>query len=189
MWRKVFIAAFGLLTVAPAVQMATGAVPETPVSENRALAPLPISLREPHQAVREANDWFRDHFGLRSFLIRLKAQIDYSVFNTSDRVHIGQDGWLFYRTVLDVQKPAVEHFLAGKDADVLAGIREITAALKRNGIQPIVLVNTLADRFYPEKVPASAPPLPAHPRIDTLLRQIQQMDTLTFVDTTNTTSW
>ena len=55
--------------------------------------------------------WFNDHFGFRDFLIRSKTQIDYSVFGMSTRIHVGSDGWLFYRSVMDVEKPKFEKIL------------------------------------------------------------------------------
>lgn len=182
MWRKIFIAIFGALTLAPAVQMAVRVFPETPVTENRSLSAPPRDLWNPHKALREANAWFSDHFGLRSFLIRLKTQIDYSIFRTSDRVHLGPNGWLFYRSVLDVEKPAVEQFLTEHEDEVVAGLRELTAALKAKGIQPIVLVNMLADRFYPDEVPSSAMRISA-PKIDGLVRRIGEIDSLLLIET------
>src|SRR5690242_19550212 len=105
--RYGFVAAFFLMSVLPLVAMATGLSITSPVQENRTLAPPPRWSTPPDftALTQQADRWFTDHFGLRSFFIRLKTQIDLSVFHTSNRVHIGSDGWMFYRSVMDVEKP------------------------------------------------------------------------------------
>ena len=97
-----FILLFAALLFLPLVQMLTGVIPVAPVSENRSLAPAPGLATPLARIPHVANEWFNDHFGLRPLLIRLKTQIDYSVFKTSDRVLVGSDGWLFYRGALKI---------------------------------------------------------------------------------------
>jgi hypothetical protein len=182
--RISFIALFAALTYAPLAQMLTRLVPEMPVIENRALAPLPSALQVSYRVAREANDWFNDHFGLRSLLIRIKTQIDYSLFRTSDRVHIGHHGWLFYRSVLDVERPNIENYLTRHSQEVRDGIVALSAAFKRNGIQTIFVVNEMADRFYPDMVPRSALPAPSDPKIRQLSRDLAGVDGLDAIDAT-----
>ena len=43
------------------------------------------------------NAWFDDRVGFRDLFIRAKNQIDYTLFDTSKKVWIGSDGWLFDR--------------------------------------------------------------------------------------------
>src|SRR4051794_24661312 len=105
-FRLSFIIAFFALTLLPLAQMSLGLPSAAPVDENRSLAPAPAAFwGAPFEWVKEADAWFSDRFGYRSFLIRAKTQIDYSVFSTSTRVHIGSDNQLFYRSVMDVEKP------------------------------------------------------------------------------------
>lgn len=46
--------------------------------------------------------YFNDHFAFRTTLVKTKNWIDYHIFKTSPspRVHIGTDGWLYYRVTL-----------------------------------------------------------------------------------------
>ena len=94
----------------PIFQMVTGFFHLTVLDENRKLAPVPIlkSWNTVSDSMRDAVKWFNDRYGFRDFLIRSKTQVDYSVFGMSTRVHIGQDGWLFYRSVMDVEKPNID---------------------------------------------------------------------------------
>jgi hypothetical protein len=182
--RSSFILIFALLSFAPMAQMLTRILPEKPLIENRVLAAWPKPIEASHRFVKAAGDWFNDNFGIRGLLVRLKTQIDYSVFRTSDRVHIGRDGWLFYRSVLDIERPNVEAYLSHNEAEVRDGIVALSAALKRHGIQTIFVMNEMADRFYPDKVPHSALPAPKDPRVRQLTHDLAQSDVLSVVDAT-----
>ena len=182
--RASFILLFALITYAPLGQMLTRSVPDTPLIENRVLAAWPKPFEASHRFVKAAGDWFNDNFGLRGLLVRMKTQIDYSLFRTSDRVHIGHEGWLFYRSVLDIERPNVEHYLARNAAAVRSGIATVSEAFRRNGIQTIFVMNEMADRFYPEMVPNSALPAPALPRIRQLSRELATVPSLSVIDAT-----
>lgn len=182
-YRLVFIATFLALTLLPGLQMLTDWAPDEPVNEQRRLAPKP-TFAHPGRAPAEANAWYSDHFGLRSLLIRVKAEIDYRVFGFSDRVHIGKDGYLFYRATLDVEKPRIERMLAATGPAMVSNLRRYAEALQRKGINVVVAVNLLGDRFLSEKLPddvASRRPLR---RIDGFISDIQKIPNVQFIDTT-----
>lgn len=180
-----FVALFAALTMLPLICMAVGINIVKPVDENRALASPPAWKWPPHWTVLsgQADKWFNDHFGLRSFLIRLKTQIDYSVFRTSSRVHIGSDGWLFYRSVMDREKPSVEELLSKDEAQVVAGIATFNEALRERGIRLIIVPNLLADRFVPNELPATVPHLSSPPKFDHFLSALADLPNLGYVDT------
>lgn len=183
MRARTFVLIFAALTFLPLLQMATGIVPTMPVAENRSLAPAPGSATALERVPRVANEWFNDHFGLRPLLIRLKTQIDYSIFRNSDRVLVGKDGWLFYRSTVNVEPPAVETMLAGPAQDrIVRGMREFSDALETAGIHTVLIVNMMSDRFYGDKLPAAALRRPAHPRIDDLVAKLRVLPNLQFVD-------
>jgi hypothetical protein len=132
---------------------------------------------------RVANEWFSDHFGLRPLLIRLKTQIDYSLFRTSDRVLVGSDGWLFYRSTVNIEPPAVETMLAGPAEErIVRGMREFSDALEKSGIHTVLIVNMTSDRFYSDKLPAAAVRRPAHPRIDDLVEKMRTLPHVKYID-------
>lgn len=179
--RAVTVAFFLLLGFLPAIQMALPVLPELLVDEQRQLAPPPATT-QPLRWPREANAWFSDHFGLRSLLIRLKGQLDYSLFGQSDRVLVGRGGYLWYTNVLRAQKPQVNGHVAVHHAEIAAGIRRYAAALREAGIGTVVVVNQMGDHFLPEMLPeghAAQPPLDA---IEAVTSALAAAPELRFVD-------
>ena len=179
-----FIATFFALCLLPLASAAMRVTIVEPVDENRKLAAAPAWGWPPDltAVTQQAERWYSDHFALRSLLIRLKAQIDLSVFRTSDRVHIGSDGWLFYRSVMDTEKPSIEALLATREGDVLAGINAFGAELRAKGIELIIVQNLLADRFLQEKLPTSVPRLPSPPRYDHFLEHLAALPDISYLD-------
>lgn len=178
-----FIATFFVLCLLPLASAAMRVTLVEPVDENRKLAAPPAWSWPPDLTAitQQAERWYSDHFGLRSLLIRLKAQIDLSVFRTSDRVHIGSDGWLFYRSVMDAEKPSIQKLLAAHETEILTGINAFGAALRAKGIELIIVQNLLADRFLPEKLPTSVPRLYS-PRYDHFLERLAALPDSSYLD-------
>ena len=174
--RLSFIAAFFALTLLPLAQMAFHLPSAQPVDENRTLAAPPRPIwQDPFEWAKEADAWFTDHFGFRSLLIRVNAQIDYSLFRTSSRVYIGKDGQLFYRWALDTEKPKVERYLRAHAGEILENIRRLHSAFASRGIRFALSVNLLAEHYFPEKLPASAPHDTGPQQIDSLIAQLDQL--------------
>jgi hypothetical protein len=122
-----------------------------PLEERRALNPLPplrLIIGTNGDFAAGLNKWFDDRVGFRDLFIRAKNQIDYTLFDTSKKVWIGSDGWLFDR------------FPAGTDLD------DDRLAILENGF--VTLAHRLGDRDihlivvgYPDKsalYPEMAPP-------------------------------
>ena len=91
---RIFVLLFAAILAAPLLQMATHLVHEPLVDELRQphtiSAPLGRLVAMDPRLSDDVNGWFNDHFGLRSVLIRLKNEIDYQLFKTSDKVLIGR---------------------------------------------------------------------------------------------------
>lgn len=183
MRARIFVLIFAALIFLPLLHMTTGIVPVAPVSENRSLATAPSRATPLEHVPRVANEWFNDHFGLRPLLIRLKTQIDYNLFGTSDRVLVGKDGWLFYRSTVNVEPPVVEALLSGPAEErIVRGMRDFSDALEQAGIHTILIVNMMSDRFYGDKLPAAALRRPAQPRIDHLVAKLRALPNVKFID-------
>jgi SGNH hydrolase-like domain, acetyltransferase AlgX len=184
--KRWFVGLFFLVTLLPVATMLVGLGKVGFVDENRRLAPVPgwEPGKTIEHAARTADAWFSDHFGLRSVLIRLKTQIDYSVFGTSNRVHIGRNGWMFYRTVMDIEKPGIEEYLKTNEAAVLRGVQAFATALDAKGIKLLLTVNLLADRFVPDQLPNARPNMPSPPRIDGLMAKLSTLNKVAYVDAT-----
>ena len=124
------------------------------LEERRALSPLPplrLLLGTNGDFAAGLNAWFDDRAGFRDLFIRAKNQIDYTLFDTSKKVWIGSDGWLFDR------------YPAGFDLD------DAQLAILEKGF--VTLAHWLGDRdihlvvvgypdksaLYPEMAPARMP--------------------------------
>lgn len=184
MQRAAFLIVLILLLCLPALQMVTGFPPQAALEENRQLAPVPSisSWRESDRYARDWVNWFNDHFGFRSFLIRSKTQIDYSVFGMSTRVHIGRDGWLFYRSVVDVEQPAVELALRNDADAVVDGVRQLAHALAARNIRLIIAITPMKDVYYSKYLPPTASALPAPRQVDLLQDRLKSMTDIVFID-------
>lgn len=185
MSRLLVLIVFMLLLWMPMAQMATGLPRQfAAVDENRKLAPKPVlsSWKDMHQYTGDAVKWFNDHFGFRDFLIRSKTQIDYSVFGISTRIHVGSDGWLFYRSVMDVEKPQIELALR-KDADaVIEGTRQLATALAARGVKLVIMVAPMKDVYYSEHLPSTAKKLPDPRQVELLQDRFRAMKEIIFID-------
>jgi hypothetical protein len=184
--RLVFLSGFMLILWSPMVLMVTG-LPHLPkLDENRKLTSAPVlqSWHTINQYTRDSVKWFDDNFGFRDFLIRAKTQIDYSVFNISDKVHIGSDGWLFYRSVMDVEKPNIEIILR-KDADaIIEGTQQLANTLAARNIKLIIMIAPMKDVFYSEHLPNTAKKLPNPHQVDYLQDRLRSMKEIIFLDST-----
>ncbi|MEO6292392.1 MAG: hypothetical protein ABIO88_07190 [Burkholderiaceae bacterium] len=183
-WLGIFV--FTLLLWLPAAQMVTGFPRQPPIDENRKLAPAPIlnTWKDTHQYIGMAVKWFDDHFGYRDFLIRSKTQIDYSVFGISTKVHVGSDGWLFYRSVMDIEKPQVELALRKNADEVVEGTRKLANALAARGVKLVIMVAPMKDVLYPKYLPSTAKQLPQPRQVDLLQARFRAMKEIIFIDST-----
>lgn len=179
----VFIGTFFALTLLPGIQMLSRISPEFVVDEQRALAAAP-DPSAPAVYPRQANAWFSDHFGFRSLLIRLKAEIDYRLFRVSDKVYVGRDGYLFYRSTLDIEKPNVDRYLAGNTDKIVAGMQRYAQALNAKGIGMVVEVNLLGDRLIADKLPKEFAARSPLRQIDNLTRKLAAVPDITYIDST-----
>lgn len=181
----IVIAAFLFIGLFPAIQKVTGVLPDAPLDENRLMEPAPEWSEAADLAAYFLGwqRWFNDRYPGRNLLIRLKTQLDFSLFSYSEEVHIGRDGWLFYRNVLDVQKPAFEALTDAQIDDLIVQIRTLCDWLRERGITPLFFDNQLKDEFYSDMLPLSAPMRPENPRYRQFRERLRAEIGATYVDT------
>jgi hypothetical protein len=160
-----FVVAFVGLLLLPLWQMLFPMVDIRPLDEKRRLAPFPDVvgkyLHGDGRVATAINQWFDDHVGFRPLLVRLKHQIDYSLFSYSDKVLIGRDGWLYDRGFLD----AVVRNERGGEAQAKRIEERFTALarfLTQRKIRLIVLSVPMKETIYPQFLPLDAPHIPAN---------------------------
>jgi SGNH hydrolase-like domain, acetyltransferase AlgX len=181
---KVIIALFALISLIPLIQSFSRVLPDSPLAENRHQVPAPEWHNSPtlRKYLMGWQDWFNDRYPGRNFLIRLKTQIDYSLFSYSDKVHVGKDGWLFYRSVLDVEEPRIEAVTDVQMSEIVARLSELRCWLSARGVRMVIVDNQLKDEFYPEMLPSSAPIRPRISQYAILRRRIGKETGALYID-------
>jgi hypothetical protein len=165
-FRWATIVAFLAMLVLPTVQHYYPFVDCLKVDENRNKYARPnaslvdLFLNRDGAAVAYEK-YYNDHYGFRDLFIRCKNQIDYSVFSKSDKVHIGRDGWLFYRSVLDVQEVNMERLGADNEHAFIRNVDRLAEFLRKRGATLIVMPFPQKNSLLPEHVPSTAPRRPA----------------------------
>jgi hypothetical protein len=184
--KSAVVAVFLLLLALPALELATGLVRVRPLDENRRRAELPglAELVQPSSFVARLQAWFDDHYGFRDLLIRAKTQMDYSLFRSSERLHIGHDGFLFYRSVIDHEEPAVERMSEAQLDDTVQKFAQLRDYLAPKGIHLIVQTEQLKDKFYPEYLPLEAQFARTRHRFDEFRVKMAALPGVTYLDTT-----
>ena len=104
---------------------------------------------------KQFDTWFSDQFPTRPLWVRLYTQALY-LFRDSDQVHIGPGGWLFYRTVIDHETPALEAAAPEFRKKMIDEMAQLSALMKQRGVTLVVMPVALKARYYPEFLPSSA---------------------------------
>jgi hypothetical protein len=127
-----------------------------PLEERRTFSPLPplrLITRTNGVFAARLNKWFDDRVGFRALFIRPKNQIDYTLFDTSKKVWVGSDGWLFDRypegTNLDDDRLAI----------LENGFVTLAHWLSDRNIHLIVIGYPDKSALYPEMAPPRMPQL------------------------------
>lgn len=163
----VFLIAWALVLAIPLILTTRQIELAAPVDENRTKVEWPsmpqsVGPTACFQYAQGIQNWFEDNFGGRDAMIRLKTQIDFTVFNKSDRIHLGKNGFMFYRSLLDERIPHLERSSAELVQQRVQGLEALGSALKEQGVTLIVMPIPLKFSVYPELLPRSAPSLPDH---------------------------
>jgi SGNH hydrolase-like domain, acetyltransferase AlgX len=153
-----------------------------PLEERRAASPLPplrLLFGTNGDFATGLNAWFDDRVGFRDLFIRAKNQIDYTLFDTSKKVWIGSDGWLFRRH--DSQN------IADLDAAQLAGLEDgfVTLArrLQDKGVHLLVVSYPDKSAIYPEMAPPHMPIPPTGGNNGRLRQFLAGRSEFAFIDT------
>lgn len=155
-----FLAVIGIILLAPVIQMLTGLVPVPKLEERRTLhtvaAPIQRALHLDPDLSDDVTKWFNDHYGFRDLLIRAKHEVDYQVFHVSDKVYIGDSGWLFDSAILNTIHENLRDTQNNAD-QIVHSVRDIKTCLASRGIQLIIVYNPSKTTIYPEHLPRWAP--------------------------------
>jgi hypothetical protein len=182
MMRKVFIILFFLICCTPVVQMLFALPDAKPVAQKFAAEPSADPISSPFQWTAQAKAWFNDHFGFRSFLIRLKEQTDYSLFHTSAHVHIGKHDQLYLRQVMDVEQPEYQKMLQEHEDQILHNVGRLADAMHERGLTFFIMVNLLSNRFLTDDLPSSVPHALSNPKIEEFIERLKELPNVHVLD-------
>lgn len=177
---------FGLILIMPVTLTLSGIELTEPLEENRTREEFPglgnCKIFQFDECHKKIDSWFNDNYRPRDLLTKLKTQIDYSVFSSSDKVHIGADNWLFYRSTMDEEKVTNERIPQANFDALLTEFDDLDRYLRHRGIQLVVLPIPLKDAVYPEYLPRSRPTLPENSRYQQFREWLAQHDSILTID-------
>jgi hypothetical protein len=180
-----FVVVFIGLLLLPPLQMVFPIARIRPLDEKRRLAPFPdiigTYLHGDGRVSTAINQWFDDHVGFRPWLVRLKHQIDYSLFSYSDKVLIGRDGWLYDPAFL----AAVVRNERGGEAQgkrIEARFIRLAQLLAERKIRLVILSVPMKETIYPQFLPADAPRIPANTEFQKLRLFLRERTDWIYID-------
>lgn len=181
--KRIFILIIIILLSLPVVQMAFDFPKVVRVDENRKLKEKPsFTLQNSDIYPKDLTVWFNDNFGFRDLLIKIKTQIDYSLFNSSSKVYIGKEGWLFYRSVIDVEQPLVEKYLSLNSDEVVMGVERLTRKLENRKVQLILTIAPMKNIFYDSMLPSDLSVPSIDRQINLLEKRLKKIPNLIYID-------
>jgi SGNH hydrolase-like domain, acetyltransferase AlgX len=187
MLRAFFVGSLAALLVIVQAQSFFPLAVIAPLQENRNPAPRPDLELLLHQngAAKFAdqfNRWIDDRTGFRDLFIRLKNQIDYSLFAVSRDVYIGSNDILFDRLLTDkrflidrISERDYQNYLErpfSNFADLLA----------RRGVKLVVVYSPDKSTVYPEYLPPNVINFAASRRMERLRAFLGHQPNIIFID-------
>lgn len=176
-----------LLTPAIAAILPGPSVP--PLQENRRLAEWPDTANyfgEDGDGLlaytSQLERWFSDHFATRPFWVRAYTQILYTVFSDSDQLHVGEDNWLFYRSVIDSETPELDRISPETQTQMVERAARLTQLLEARGVTLYIVPVALKHAYYPEYLPLSAQHAKRFTFYDTYMDQLSQDSGVNLID-------
>jgi hypothetical protein len=159
------IATFASLIFAPMTAQLVGFDPGQPLEENRPLAKpivLPTSLNEAVGLPVQADDYLRDHFGLRRLALRFDDKLLWYILRESPSIQVtrGRDGTLFFNSHIAKYPYSLIETSCGIGLSAVAvasATDDVRTFLRRayriNPATTLVIIPTKA-LIYPELLPA-----------------------------------
>jgi hypothetical protein len=157
--RIISIAIFFFFLCSPKAHKRWHFVQYASLTENRLKTPRPKdwkTLFEPGGSyAHKYEEYFNDNYGLRDLFIRLKNQVDFWLFRQSEKVVIGRDDWLFYKSVLEEQEIQTEKVPLARFEIMFARFQKLNRWLADRGITLVIVPCPMNNSIYPEMVPAN----------------------------------
>jgi hypothetical protein len=178
---------FALTILSPFLQERLHLFKYKSLTENRLMKPRPKdwpTLFESGMSfAKRYEEYFNDNYGLRDLLIRTKNQLDYLFFHKAEKIVIGPDNWLFYKSVVEEEEINVEKAPPQDWDRMFATMLKLNQVLAARGITLIIMPCPMKNSIYPEMLPASAPRRPNPTGLDRYRKFLHDHPEIVTVDT------
>ena len=157
--KAVTVFLFLLFMLLPSLQENLSLITYAPLQENRFKEKKPmgafslLSAKNDYAARYEA--FYNDTYGLRDFLIRLKNQLDYSIFGHSAELVVGKEHYLFYKSVVEKEEIYPERASEKEFTTLIQRLLKLNAYLQSRGIIFLLVSPPQKNTVYPEYLPAN----------------------------------
>ena len=153
------IACFTIMSV-PGLAMLVGKEQPNRLSENRTIATWPDKsgwefFTDKGEYASGVNSFFDDNFYYRSTLIRSKNEILLHAFNVTKEVYLGEDGYMFYRWVVDGSEIVNEKMGEEGKNELTETLIETKDYLENKGKKFFFLFPPQKNELLPETLPNS----------------------------------
>jgi hypothetical protein len=192
-WKRraqiVFCLAFGLFLWLPVLEQTLGFDPTPAPEENRNLAEFPEweeSGGPPEEYAARFEDYYKDHFGFRNWLIRHHNAFKFHLLGVSpnpSKVVLGKEGWLFEATkdLTDLMRNN-RPFSASEVAEYQVNLESNWRWLQKRGIPYLVVYVPEAWSIHPEFLPEGFEPVHEESHTDQILSHLKQNSPVDFLD-------
>lgn len=157
--KTFFIFLFILFLLGPYLQKRRHFLRDFALTENRSKIPRPRELRLLFQNggiyAHKYEEYYNDNYGLRDLFIRLKNQLDFWVFHQSDKVIVGREGWLFYKSAVEEELLYVEKTPSQAFNTMYSRLEKLNQHLRDRGITLVLLPCPMNNTIYPEMLPSN----------------------------------
>jgi hypothetical protein len=160
--KDIFVIIFCTFLGLPIFQMLTNVVPELPSHENRIPISLPslIKINDLSLYLKEFDLYFKDNFGMRSFLVKLELALNYFLFRETPMkdVLIGNEGWMYYEPKKN-DGITIEDFFGNVNYTpeklklIQTKLHSLNEYLKSKNIRFIFFITPNKNTIYPEYLP------------------------------------
>ncbi len=183
-------AIFATLLALPAVDAFLHLDRTPPPQERRTLAGpprRPHSMRELASLPPACDAFVRDHFGFRSFLIRLEARATILWLGVPPspemELMVGRDGWLYYTGDDSISFAEGTRMFSQGDLGLwLVALRQRHDWLARRGIRYLVVFAPGSPTVYPEHLPGWIRPSTHGTRLDQLVGALRLCPEISVLD-------
>ena len=160
--KNIFVSVFCLIVSLPLFQMLTHVIPEVPFHENRKIVEFPISRKIDEFSLffKDFDLYFKDNFGMRSYLVKLELSLNYFLFQETPMkdVLIGKEGWLYYDPIKN-DGITMEDFYGNVNYNpeklklIQTKLHNLNEFLKSKNIKFIFFITPNKSTIYPEYLP------------------------------------